>query len=66
MSNETHYTLAIKTSPTEWGRFDVPKEVYVYVKQLEACINSPQHSNLKELYPKRFHQGNWPHGKEES
>lgn len=51
------YTLAIKTSPTEWGRFDVPPEVYAYVKQLEACINYPEHSKLKELYPSRFRGG---------
>lgn len=34
--------------------FEVPKEVYVYVKQLEMYIKYPTRSKLKDVYHERF------------
>lgn len=57
------YFISIKTSSDEYNYFEVSREVYMYVKQLESHINYPEHSKLLELYPNRFHRGNYPHGK---
>lgn len=48
------YNVSIKVSPTEYKHFEVPKEVYVYIKQLEAKINYPLESKLLEQYSGRF------------
>jgi hypothetical protein len=34
--------------------FEVTKDVYTYIRQLEECVKNPEHSKLKELYPERF------------
>lgn len=52
-----HYNLSIKVSPEEYKHFEVPKEVYTYVKQLENAVeNSSEELKecLKILYPGRF------------
>lgn len=36
--------------------FEVPEEVYVYVKQLETYIRNPEISKLKNIYPHRFNK----------
>lgn len=46
-----------------YKQFEVPEEVYVYIKQLEFCINWPQDSKLRELYPERFKQTSEEYGK---
>jgi len=48
------YYVAVKTAPDKWKHFLVEKEVYVYISQLEAYINYPERSRLKELYPEKF------------
>lgn len=53
----SNYNLSIKVSPEEYKHFEVPKEVYTYVKQLEnAVANSSEDVKecLKILYPGRF------------
>ena len=40
----------------EYQHFEVPEEVYMYIKQLEAYINFPEVSKLKEVYKDRFVQ----------
>lgn len=34
--------------------YEVPKEVYVYIKQLETYIKNPEESQLKKIYKTRF------------
>ena len=34
--------------------FEVPEEIYIYIKQLEHYIHNPEFSNLKEIYCFRF------------
>ena len=57
----SHYYLAIRNEKKELEHFDVPKEVYIYVKQLEAALKYENmyhgKDNLKETYPGRFEVG---------
>lgn len=48
------YFVSVKISNEEYEHFEVPCEVYMYIKQLEAYINHPDASRLKEAYPDRF------------
>jgi hypothetical protein len=59
------YYVSIKTADSVYESFEVPREVYEYVLQLEACIKYPAMSRLKEFYPGRFdvcdvHDSNQP------
>lgn len=46
--------LSVKDKAGNFTRYEVPEEVYIYVCQLEAYINSPFQSKLLEAYPERF------------
>lgn len=48
------YFVSVKTAPETWNQFEVPAEVYVYIRQLEEFVKSPETSKLKELYKERF------------
>ena len=50
----TIWFVSIKGNKDEFRHFEVPEEVYTYIKQLEACIRNPDSSRLRELYPERF------------
>ncbi len=50
----TTHSLAIKNKDGEYERFTVPKEVSQYIKQLEAYIEYPDRSKLREVYKDRF------------
>ena len=52
--SSTMYLVSVKERFGTFRHFEVPKEVYVYVKQLEAYINYPDESKLLEAYPERF------------
>lgn len=52
----TYHTVSIKNRQGKYDRFEVPKEVYIYIGQLETCIRYPEKSKLKELYPERLGQ----------
>lgn len=49
-----NYIVSVKNKNGIYQQFKVPEEVYVYVKQLEAYIKSPNKSKLKEVYHERF------------
>jgi hypothetical protein len=38
----------------ELNHYEVPYAVYIYVRQLEHCINYPDLSKLKKVYKERF------------
>jgi len=48
------YYISIKDKDGQFVHHKVTKEVYYYIKQLEACIKFPKLSKLKEFYPERF------------
>ena len=48
------FTVSILNNKKEYERIEVPELVYLYIKQLEVCINFPEHSKLKETYKDRF------------
>ena len=50
-------SVAVKDINGDWKRFEVPEEVYMYIRQLECYIAHPDISKLKENYPERFHGG---------
>lgn len=37
-----------------WHAYQVPRDVYVYIKQLENYIKNPKKSKLKKVYDRRF------------
>ncbi len=48
------YLVSVLNNKNEFERIEVPELVYLYIKQLEMCINFPEHSELKEVYKNRF------------
>lgn len=36
--------------------FEVPRDVYTYILQLEAKVTYPELTGINELYPDRFHR----------
>jgi len=50
------YFVSVKTmlKPYEYRHYEVPEDVYVYIKQLEAYIKHPKQSKLKQFYKDRF------------
>ena len=50
----SHYYITTKDSAGEWTSSQVPREVYIYVKQLEHFIMYPEDSGLLKLYESRF------------
>lgn len=53
---DSAYTIAIKTDEG-WERFVVSEPVYIYIKQLEIKLNTPDESRLFDHYPERFAAG---------
>lgn len=51
------YYLSVKNKKNNFTGYEVPEEIYIYVKQLEAYINFPNESKLLEAYPDRFAVG---------
>jgi len=47
------FNVSVKTQEG-YRHFEVPEEVYIYIKQLESCIKFPDVSKLKEKYGDRF------------
>lgn len=55
------YFLYVKIDETNFKHFQVPKEVYVYVCQLENALRySRTKEAMKQLYPGRFEEGRDP------
>jgi hypothetical protein len=48
------YNLSIKTAPDVWKSFEVPKAIYVYVRQLETAIRYNHFEGIERQYPERF------------
>ncbi len=48
------YLVSVKVSEDEYKHFAVPREVYVYIRQLEIERRYPSLSGLKQQYPGRF------------
>ena len=48
------HIVSVLDRNTCWLWFAVPKEVYVYIRQLEHFIKYPELSKLKEVYSERF------------
>ena len=44
----TTHVISLKTREGKWGRFKVPPEVYLYVRQLEHCIERTRVIEIKE------------------
>jgi len=53
----SEYLIAIKDRDGNYFHTSVAKEVYQYIKQLEAYIENPDGSKIKETYPDRFASG---------
>ena len=49
-----NYNISIKERNGKFKHHKVPKEVYIYIKQLELAVRFPKHSKIKKLYPKRL------------
>lgn len=48
------YNVAVKNKKGVYQHFEVPEEVFIYIQQLEAAINYPEVSKIKEVYRERF------------
>lgn len=48
------YFVSVKVKKDEYKTFEVPREVYLYIKQLETAVKHPRKSKIKDLYPERF------------
>jgi hypothetical protein len=58
----THH-ISCLNKEGEYQHFEVPEEVFVYVRQLECYIKYPEQSKLKKTYSDRFkdeHNDNTP------
>lgn len=47
-------TYASRDNDYRLTHFEVPEEIYIYIKQLEGYIKHPETSNLKQIYWERF------------
>jgi hypothetical protein len=55
----THYISCLNRNGV-YKDFEVPEEVYLYVRQLECYVKYPEESKLKSVYHERFkedHEG---------
>lgn len=50
----TMHNVTVLKRDGKYYPFQVPEEVYIYIRQLEAYIKHPDLSKLKELYSDRF------------
>lgn len=50
----TIYRISCFNENKELQHFNVPKEVYIYVRQLEYYAKYPEISKLNEMYPVRL------------
>ena len=50
----TTYRIMCYNENLEYQEFIVPREVYLYIRQLECYAKYPEISKLNELYPVRF------------
>ena len=50
----TTYRIMCYNENQEYQEFIVPREVYLYIRQLECHANYPDISKLNELYPVKF------------
>lgn len=48
------YIVSIKNKDNIFKKFEVQKEVYIYIKLLETAIKYPALSKLKEVYHEIF------------
>jgi hypothetical protein len=48
------YYISCKNKNLEYERFEVPKEIYIYIRQLENYILNPELSKLKETYREKY------------
>ncbi len=50
--------IAVKSgdNDTDWTAYQVPRDVYVYIRQLECYIKNPKESKLKQVYDRRFRE----------
>lgn len=51
------HSVAVKGKEGEYKHYMVPRDVYVYIRQLESYISYPEYrktNKLFELYPGRF------------
>jgi hypothetical protein len=46
----TKYNICVKIDNGNYKYFNVPYEIYTYIKQLETFILYPERSKLKEFY----------------
>ncbi len=53
-NGDSHHMVCVKDKNGTYQHFDIPWEVYLYIKQLEACIRFPEESKLPEFYSDRF------------
>ncbi len=54
------YFISVKVKDDQYKSIKVPKEIYIYVRQLEFCIRHPDRSKLLRYYPGRFIHLNEP------
>jgi hypothetical protein len=48
--------IAVKSATGEhdYVHYEVPEDVYIYIRQLEMFVKYPNISQIKKLYPERF------------
>jgi len=51
------FTVSVKNKLGDLTYYDIPENVYYYIKQLEAYVRDPVSSTVKERYRRRFEQG---------
>ena len=52
-TTRSSYNISVKTR-AGYKHIPVHQEIYIYIKQLEAYIQHPELSKLKEVYNGRF------------
>ena len=48
------YLISVKVNQEKYEYFEVPEEIYIYIKQLETSIKTGYTKGISKLYPERF------------
>lgn len=54
MRTKVGFTITVKNKLGNDARYDIPEDVYYYIKSLEGFVRDPLSSSLKQEYAKRF------------
>jgi len=54
MRSKVGFTITVKNKLGEDARYDIPEDVYYYIKSLEGYVRDPASSSLRQRYAGRF------------